>query len=159
MSGASPSPLMLALAGVYQRAIVMRNSEPSGKERICCTEPLPNVCSPMRMARPLSRNAPATNSEALALPPLTNTTSGISSAMSPSSAVNDVSKLPLLLRSYKTTDSGKKISAMATDASKKPPGLSRKSRINALGFWAINSVTACRTLSSKLKAAKVERRK
>ena len=47
---------------------------PSG--RIVCTEPLPNVCVPMTMARLWSCSAPATISDADAEPPFTSTTIG-----------------------------------------------------------------------------------
>ncbi len=47
-----------------------------GSGRIVCTEPLPNVCVPMIVARWWSCSAPATISEAEAEPPFTSTTIG-----------------------------------------------------------------------------------
>src|SRR3954451_17491574 len=52
-----------------------------------CTEPLPKVRVPIRVARLWSRKAPATISEAEAEPPLISTTSGLPFVMSPPRAV------------------------------------------------------------------------
>ena len=73
--GDRPTPVILRRFGVSQSAKVMCTDEPSLRSNTCCTEPLPYVCSPTSTARPRSWSAPATISEALAVPPSTSSTS------------------------------------------------------------------------------------
>src|SRR5262249_42239323 len=54
---------------------------PSSSSMTVCTEPFPKVCVPSTTARPWSWSAPATPSEAQALPAFTRTTIGESGAV------------------------------------------------------------------------------
>ena len=78
MSGVMPLPWIDRPFGVKYFAVVSRSPEPSDSGMIVCTEPLPKVCVPTIVARPQSWSAPATISDAEALPWLTSTTIGIS---------------------------------------------------------------------------------
>ena len=62
--------------GVKYFAVVSRSPEPSESGMIVCTEPLPKVCVPRMIERFQSCNAPATISDADALPWFTRTTIG-----------------------------------------------------------------------------------
>ena len=77
MSGVMPLPWIERPFGVKYFAVVSRRPEPSDSGMIVWTEPLPNVWVPTTIARPQSWSAPATISEAEALPWLTSTTIGI----------------------------------------------------------------------------------
>ena len=57
-------------------AVVSRSPEPSDSGMMVCTEPLPKLWVPSTTARPQSWSAPATISDAEALPWLTSTTIG-----------------------------------------------------------------------------------
>src|SRR5262249_24877800 len=77
MSGVMPLPWIERPFGVKYFAVVRRRPEPSDSGMIVCTEPLPKVCVPTTIARPQSCSAPATISDAEALPWFTSTTVGI----------------------------------------------------------------------------------
>ena len=62
--------------GVNQRAVVILTPPPEPVAKIPCALPFPNVVRPMTTARSWSCSAPATISDALALPASTSTTSG-----------------------------------------------------------------------------------
>ena len=68
MSGVMPLPWMERPFGVKYFAVVSRRPDPSESGMMVCTEPLPKLCVPITMARPQSCSAPATISEAEALP-------------------------------------------------------------------------------------------
>ena len=72
-----PLPWIERPFGVKYLAVVSRSPEPSDSGMMVCTEPLPKVWVPTIVARPQSWSAPATISEAEALPWLTSTTIGI----------------------------------------------------------------------------------
>ena len=77
MSGVIPLPWIERPFGVKYFAVVSRRPEPSESGMIVCTEPLPKLWVPTTTARPQSCNAPATISEAEALPWLMRITIGI----------------------------------------------------------------------------------
>src|SRR3990172_3794502 len=76
MSGVMPLPWIERPFGVKYLAVVRRSPDPSVSGMMVWTDPLPKVCVPRTMARPQSWSAPATISEAEALPWLTSTTMG-----------------------------------------------------------------------------------
>ena len=63
--------------------VVSFSAWPSRSGMTVCTDPLPNVRSPISVARPWSRSAPATISDPDAEPPSTSTTSGAPASASP----------------------------------------------------------------------------
>ena len=69
--------------GVSHSTVPIRSAEPSESGNSPRTVPVPNVCCPTILARPASWMAPATISAALAVPPSTRTTSGMSVAVPP----------------------------------------------------------------------------
>src|SRR5579885_534384 len=126
-SGSSPLPWIVRPAGVRNRDVVSRMA-PLPLSGIVVTIALsPKVLVPSSTARWLSCKAPATSSASLAVPPLTSATTGRPLAWSPgvaamclvSGGLRDLmtAMSPLSIRS----------SAVATAASKLPPGLLRRS--------------------------------
>src|SRR5207249_1761998 len=71
--GLEDLPALEQLEGVVELRV---GAELASSGRMVCTEPLPKVCVPRTRARLWSWSAPATISEALALPPFTSTTIG-----------------------------------------------------------------------------------
>ena len=124
-----------------------------------CTEPLPNEVVPTTSPRSRSWIAPATISEADALPPLTSTIMGCVSATRSASAntfslepgarpfVNTI-RLPL----------GTKLSDTSTACARSPPGLSRRSTITERTPPRVSRATAWRT-SSPVVSEKVDTRR
>ena len=92
-----------------------------------CTEPLPNVRSPISVARPWSRSAPATISAPEAEPRSTSTTTGAPASRSP--WVASSSKRASAVRPSARTiiPDSRRLSATPTADSSTPPGLSRRS--------------------------------
>ncbi len=102
---------------------------PFSSGSICCTVPFPKVWVPIRVPAPVSCTAPATISDALALPPFTSTTRLYLGFSRWELRVC----LGAVRRSICTTGpSGTNLLATITDWSTMPPGLSRRSRIMSL---------------------------
>ena len=76
MSGSIPVSCMDRPLGVKYSAVVRRRAERSSSGSMVWTRPLPKVLAPTINARLWSWSAPATISEALAVPPFTSTTMG-----------------------------------------------------------------------------------
>src|SRR5690554_740930 len=77
MSGSIPWAWIERPDGVKYSAVVSLTPRSSFSGRMVCTEPLPKLLVPRTTARLWSCRAPATISEAEALPPLISTTRGI----------------------------------------------------------------------------------
>src|SRR6202023_298412 len=103
----------------------------------------PKLFVPSVTARLLSCNAPTTSSASRAVPPLISTTIGSPFAMSPGVAL--MRFVAAGLRPLTTTISPLSISAsaVATAASKLPPGLLRKSRINPINLFPVRCFKSC----------------
>ena len=92
-----------------------------------CTEPLPNVRSPISVARPWSRSAPATISAPEAEPRSTSTTTGAPASRSPSVASSSKRDSAVRPSARTIMPDSRRLSATPTADSSTPPGLSRRS--------------------------------
>ncbi|MNP60529.1 hypothetical protein D3C76_1556220 [compost metagenome] len=95
MSGTMPWAWIERPFGVKYSAVVSFSARSLASGSTVCTEPLPKLSVPISTARFWSCRAPATISDAEALPPLIRTTSGTPSLASAGSAEKRSSELAI----------------------------------------------------------------
>ena len=132
MSGSIPVSCIERPLGVKYSAVVRRRAERPSSGRMVCTDPLPKVLAPSTSARLWSWRAPATISEALALPPFTSTTMG-KSVREPSRLAENFCFCWLRRPSvYTIRPESRNRSETPTAWLRSPPGLFRRSRTSPL---------------------------